>query len=367
MNSHVRYPDRSRRRSSPGVSARSVPLLCAGLIGLAASLVLGSPGLRRGGEEAQHPAHRRRRHGLRGRGIPRLQGHPHAQPRRAGGGRRAVHQRLRVRAVLLADARRADDRPLPDPLRPRVQSGRRRPRACPLTETTLADRLKAAGYATGLVGKWHLGAQPEMHPQQRGFDEFFGFLGGAHDYFRSAGILRGTEPVKELDYTTDAFGREAVAFIERHKARAVVPLSGLQRRAHADAGHRRAAGEVRRHRRQAAPHLRRHDAGDGRGHRPRAEEARRRRPGAEHAGHLHQRQRRPHHARHHRQRLAQRPAARLQAHHAGRRHPRAVRRRLAGPAEARRVRAAGDPARPARHRAGRRRRGRAAASGSSTA
>jgi arylsulfatase A-like enzyme len=88
----------------------------------------------------------------------------------------------------------------------------------PLGEKTLADRLKAAGYATGIVGKWHLGADPSMHPQKRGFDEFFGFLGGAHSYFRSAGILRGTEPVKELDYTTDAFGREAVSFIERHQA-----------------------------------------------------------------------------------------------------------------------------------------------------
>jgi len=87
----------------------------------------------------------------------------------------------------------------------------------PLTETTLADRLKAAGYATGLVGKWHLGAEAAMHPQKRGFDEFFGFLGGAHSYFKVGGILRGTEPVSEMDYTTDAFGREAVAFIERHK------------------------------------------------------------------------------------------------------------------------------------------------------
>ncbi|MBI3879599.1 MAG: sulfatase-like hydrolase/transferase [Verrucomicrobia bacterium] len=87
----------------------------------------------------------------------------------------------------------------------------------PLMETTLANHLKGAGYVTGIVGKWHLGALPEMHPQQRGFDEFFGFLGGAHSYFQSAGILRGNEPVKELDYTTDAFGREAAGFIERHK------------------------------------------------------------------------------------------------------------------------------------------------------
>lgn len=86
----------------------------------------------------------------------------------------------------------------------------------PVEEKTLADRLKAAGYATGLVGKWHLGAQPEMHPQKRGFNEFFGFLGGAHDYFQSAGVLRGMEPIQDLDYTTDAFGREAAGFIERH-------------------------------------------------------------------------------------------------------------------------------------------------------
>ena len=89
----------------------------------------------------------------------------------------------------------------------------------PVTESTIANRLKAAGYATGLVGKWHLGNQPAMHPQQRGFDEFFGFLGGAHSYFDAGGFLRGTEPVKEMDYATDAFGREAAAFVERRSAR----------------------------------------------------------------------------------------------------------------------------------------------------
>lgn len=87
----------------------------------------------------------------------------------------------------------------------------------PLSETTIADRLKSAGYVTGLVGKWHLGADPSMHPQKRGFDEFFGFLAGSHSYVNMSGILRGTEQVNELDYTTDAFGREAVSFIDRHK------------------------------------------------------------------------------------------------------------------------------------------------------
>jgi len=88
----------------------------------------------------------------------------------------------------------------------------------PVTETTLPQRLKAVGYVTGIVGKWHLGSMPEMQPQQRGFDEFFGFLGGAHSYIDAAEILRGKEQVKELDYTTDAFGREAEAFIEKHKS-----------------------------------------------------------------------------------------------------------------------------------------------------
>lgn len=87
----------------------------------------------------------------------------------------------------------------------------------PVSETTLADRLQKAGYRTSLVGKWHLGNQPEFHPQKRGFDEFFGFLGGAHSYFEAEGIFRGQERVNEIGYATDAFGREACTFIERQK------------------------------------------------------------------------------------------------------------------------------------------------------
>jgi len=89
----------------------------------------------------------------------------------------------------------------------------------PLSETTLADRLKAAGYVTGLVGKWHLGEASRFQPKRRGFDEFFGFLGGGHPYFPGQGapIYRGTEVVEEKEYLTDAFAREAVAFVERHK------------------------------------------------------------------------------------------------------------------------------------------------------
>jgi arylsulfatase A-like enzyme len=88
-----------------------------------------------------------------------------------------------------------------------------------LSETTMADRLKAAGYATGAVGKWHLGTLDKFHPQKRGFAEFFGFLGGAHAYFaeKDLDILRSTASTAEKEYLTDAFAREAVAFIDAHK------------------------------------------------------------------------------------------------------------------------------------------------------
>jgi arylsulfatase A-like enzyme len=87
----------------------------------------------------------------------------------------------------------------------------------PVGEKTLADKLRTAGYRTALIGKWHLGNRDEMLPQKRGFDEFFGFLGGAHSYFESRGFLRNTTPISEMDYSTDAFGREACDFIQRHR------------------------------------------------------------------------------------------------------------------------------------------------------
>jgi arylsulfatase A-like enzyme len=95
----------------------------------------------------------------------------------------------------------------------------------PLTEVTIADRLKGAGYATGWFGKSHLGYEPPFHPQRRGFDEFYGFPGGAHSYLDASAdtnnpILRGTTRTTNIDgYTTDAFARETVAFIEKHQGR----------------------------------------------------------------------------------------------------------------------------------------------------
>jgi arylsulfatase A-like enzyme len=87
----------------------------------------------------------------------------------------------------------------------------------PLTETTMADRLREAGYRTALIGKWHLGHGESFRPLRRGFDEFFGFLGGSHSYFPGEGapMYRGEEPIEENEYLTDAIARESVAFLDR--------------------------------------------------------------------------------------------------------------------------------------------------------
>jgi arylsulfatase A-like enzyme len=94
----------------------------------------------------------------------------------------------------------------------------------PLHEITLANILASAGYVTGAVGKWHLGTAPHFHPLKRGFDEFFGFPHGAHPYFgqhwmKANPVMRGTVPVNEEQYLTDAFTREALSFIQRHRHR----------------------------------------------------------------------------------------------------------------------------------------------------
>jgi arylsulfatase A-like enzyme len=91
-----------------------------------------------------------------------------------------------------------------------------------LGETTLAQRLKAAGYATGMVGKWHLGTAAAQHPLARGFDEFYGILehgiGPGEKGNRDIVVYRGREATETPADHTTAFGREAVAFIERHQS-----------------------------------------------------------------------------------------------------------------------------------------------------
>lgn len=93
-----------------------------------------------------------------------------------------------------------------------------------LGETTMADRLKAAGYRTALFGKWHLGSAERLHPLARGFDEFYGFLGGEHSYFEAAPkgmnpLLEGRRRVEATGYLTDVLTDRAVEFIKREKSR----------------------------------------------------------------------------------------------------------------------------------------------------
>lgn len=94
----------------------------------------------------------------------------------------------------------------------------------PVAEKTLADRLAAVGYRTGLVGKWHLGSSPQFRPRARGFHEYFGFLGGARSYFTGANarnrqdLWRNDEPTTADGYLTELLAQEAVEFIHRHRA-----------------------------------------------------------------------------------------------------------------------------------------------------
>jgi arylsulfatase A-like enzyme len=86
----------------------------------------------------------------------------------------------------------------------------------------LSDVLHRAGYRTAAVGKYL--------PQRRGFHEFFGFSGGAHNYCTATGkpdganqVVRNGVPVErsQLTYLTDDFTREAVAFIGRNRQRPI--------------------------------------------------------------------------------------------------------------------------------------------------
>lgn len=92
----------------------------------------------------------------------------------------------------------------------------------PVNETTMADRLRAAGYRTAVFGKWHLGSAPRFHPIERGFDEFFGFLHGAHAYMNPTSsatnpLYNGRKTVTEPGYLTDVLADRAVEFVNRNR------------------------------------------------------------------------------------------------------------------------------------------------------
>ncbi|MBV6521186.1 MAG: Arylsulfatase [Gemmatimonadaceae bacterium] len=95
----------------------------------------------------------------------------------------------------------------------------------PADMPTLAHFLRSSGYATGLIGKWHLGSGSGARPLDKGFDEFYGFLGREHWYTRNRftqefePLWRDRTEVKDTAYLTRQFAREAVSFIERHAKR----------------------------------------------------------------------------------------------------------------------------------------------------
>jgi arylsulfatase A-like enzyme len=92
-----------------------------------------------------------------------------------------------------------------------------------LEETTFAEVLKTAGYATALFGKWHLGYLPEYNPVHQGFDEFIGYVSGNVDYHAHLDQTGEEDWWKqdklnpEHGYTTDLISDHGVDFIQRHK------------------------------------------------------------------------------------------------------------------------------------------------------
>lgn len=86
----------------------------------------------------------------------------------------------------------------------------------PPEHPTVSSRLKDAGYATALIGKWHMGWKPEFGPNRHGYDEFFGILSGAADYFtHSDDLWENLTPTKRAGYLTDLLSDRAVEYIRR--------------------------------------------------------------------------------------------------------------------------------------------------------
>lgn len=119
-------------------------------------------------------------------------------------------------------------------------------------ETTIADVLSAAGYATGLVGKWHNGVHDmDYAPLNRGFDEFYGFLNGGMDYYDW--VLYANDALVEADgrYLTHALTDYTLDFIEAHADEPFfltlsysAPHTPLQPPPEADTEHLRATGDL---------------------------------------------------------------------------------------------------------------------------
>lgn len=85
-------------------------------------------------------------------------------------------------------------------------------------ETTLAELFKANGYQTGIFGKWHNGAHGTNHPNEQGFDEFFGFCGGHWSNYFDTHLEHNGKSVATKGFITDVLTDQALRFMERHRA-----------------------------------------------------------------------------------------------------------------------------------------------------
>src|SRR5512132_1264895 len=91
----------------------------------------------------------------------------------------------------------------------------------PPEHPTIASLLKQGGYQTALIGKWHLGYLPNFGPIQSGFDEFFGIMSGAADFFThkdmagDADLYEGKVAVERIGYTTEMLTQRAVEYISK--------------------------------------------------------------------------------------------------------------------------------------------------------
>ena len=94
----------------------------------------------------------------------------------------------------------------------------------PPEHPTIASLLKQSGYQTALIGKWHLGYLPNFGPIQSGFDEFFGIMSGAADFFThkdmrgDSDLYEGKVPVERIGYTTEMLTQRAVQYVSQRRA-----------------------------------------------------------------------------------------------------------------------------------------------------
>lgn len=95
------------------------------------------------------------------------------------------------------------------------------PRALDLGQVTIAQRMKALGYTTGLIGKWHVGSGDGYRPTERGFDEFYGFfpygIAATGPTGEPVPIFRGLTQVETPANHMEAFCKEALAFVDKHQ------------------------------------------------------------------------------------------------------------------------------------------------------